>query len=162
MNKIKSPVPVTSHIFLNPFILKAGQSVIFHIEILGVDDNAVDILIVNLTKPLAQRRSLKADSSSADQEIRRVLWMPVVKYHIHKSPPLFPVLSQFNVVNTLQSYFLLSPILICFPLLLGLVCGLFPSALPTKAPHTFFTQHARSVSSSFSSSSSLRGCLTQI
>lgn len=106
MNKIKSLGPVTSNIFLNPFILTAGQSVIFHIEILRVADNAVDILIVNLTNPLEQRLSLKADSSSAEQEIRRVLWMPVVNYHIHKSSPLFPALSQFNLVNTLQSYFL--------------------------------------------------------
>jgi hypothetical protein len=41
---------------------------------------------------------------SASQKIPRLLWNPNVHYHVRKSPRPVPVLSQMNVIQTLQPY----------------------------------------------------------
>jgi len=49
---------------------------------------------------------LKKLSNSASQGISSLLWNLKAHYHVHKSPPLVPILSQMHPVHTLSPYFL--------------------------------------------------------
>jgi len=49
---------------------------------------------------------LKKLSNSASQGISSLLWNLNAHYHVHKSPPLVPILSQMHPVHTLSPYFL--------------------------------------------------------
>jgi hypothetical protein len=50
-------------------------------------------------------RSSEAASRSATQEIFNILWNRHVYNRVHKSPSLFPMLSQMNPVHSTPSYF---------------------------------------------------------
>jgi hypothetical protein len=60
-----------------------------------------------------------------------VLWNPKVHYHVHKSPPLDPILSQLNPVLPIDPYLPKVHLMLSFHLRLGLPSGLLPSGLPT-------------------------------
>jgi hypothetical protein len=64
------------------------------------------LIYVDLTNSMEQSLSWKTDSHSASQEIIHLLWNTKVHYHVHKIPPLVPIVSQMNAVHT-------SPL--CFP-----------------------------------------------
>jgi len=59
--------------------------------------------------------SSEANSLSASQGILCLLWNPKVHYHVHKSPPVVPILNQMHPVYTFPPYFPNSSYNIIFP-----------------------------------------------
>jgi len=53
---------------------------------------------------MEQNPSWENNSHSASQKIPRPLWNENVRYHVHTSPPLVPILSQINRVHNLSPY----------------------------------------------------------
>jgi hypothetical protein len=60
------------------------------------------------------------------------LWK--VRYYVHKSSPLDPIVSQPNPIRPIDSYCLSSILMLPSPLCLGLPSGLLSSGLPIKTP----------------------------
>jgi hypothetical protein len=59
-----------------------------------------------LTASMKHSSSWEADSHLACQEIPSFSWNPKVHYHVHRSPPTVPILSQINLVYIFPPYFL--------------------------------------------------------
>ena len=59
-----------------------------------------------LTYSMEHSPSWEANRFSASQELPRILWNPVVQYHIHKCLPPAPIMSQLDPVHTPTSHFL--------------------------------------------------------
>jgi len=78
---------------------------------------------------MVQSPSWEANWFSASQEIPRILRNPKVHSRIHKSSPPFPILSQFDPVQTFKSHFLRIQLNLSSHLRLGLPSGLFPLGL---------------------------------
>jgi hypothetical protein len=80
---------------------------------------------------------------AATQNLPSILWNPKVQYRVHKSPPLFPILSHINPIHTIPSY-LRSILILSTHLRLGLPSGLFPFGFPTNIlcipilPHSWY------------------------
>jgi hypothetical protein len=80
-------------------------------------------------------------SCAATQELPSILWNPKVHYRVHKSPPLVPILSQIDPVDTIPSY-LRSTLILSTDLRLGLPSGLFPSGFPTNILYAFLSSNS--------------------
>jgi hypothetical protein len=90
--------------------------------------------------------SRKAKSRSVTQESSNILWNSKVHYHVHKSPPLAPILNQINSVHNIPAYISQIHLNIIRPLSIGLPRGLFLSSFPTNILYAFpfsqFVLHA--------------------
>jgi hypothetical protein len=75
---------------------------------------------------MEQSPSWEVYSSSARQEITRILWKSKVLYLIHKGPPPFPIVSQINPVRAPRIPVLKIHFNITSPLRLRPPSGLFP------------------------------------
>ena len=64
---------------------------------------------------MRQIPSWEANRFSASQKFPRILWPPKVHYHIHRSTPPVPVLSQLDPVQTPTSHFLKIHLIIILP-----------------------------------------------
>jgi hypothetical protein len=53
-----------------------------------------------LTYSMEQSPSREANWFAVSPEIPRILWNPMVRYHIHKCPQTVSILSQLNPVHT--------------------------------------------------------------
>jgi hypothetical protein len=80
-----------------------------------------------------------SDSTQCNREAADalcILWNKKVRYCVHKSPPLDPILSYMKPVHTLTPHF--SKIhLLSSHLWLGLPTGLLPSGFPPKILYEF-------------------------
>jgi len=84
-----------------------------------------------LTYFMEQSPSWEANRFSDNQEIPRTLWNPKVHYHIHKRPPLVPILRQVDPVHTPIFHFLK----IHFNIILPSTSGSYKWSLSLRFPH---------------------------
>ena len=87
-----------------------------------------DLVVILLTKTNCMQQShfWEASSSSASQDIPRVLKKTKIHCLTHNSPPIVSVLSYINPVHAFPSYFSRYILILSSRLLLGLPSRLFP------------------------------------
>jgi hypothetical protein len=68
-----------------------------------IQNEAIFCLLDRLT--VKQNLSREANSLSGSQEIPRRLWNSEVRYHVHKSLPLVPILCWMNPVHMFTLFF---------------------------------------------------------
>jgi hypothetical protein len=83
--------------------------------------------------------SWEAANCAATQELPSILRNPKVHYHVHKSPPLVPILSHINPIHTIPSYFSK----IHNSIVLHLRLGLPPCGFPTNVLYAFLLSRIR-------------------
>jgi hypothetical protein len=52
--------------------------------------------------------SWEAANNAVTQELPSILWNPKVHYRVYKYPSLVPILSQLNLIHTIQHFFTIS------------------------------------------------------
>jgi hypothetical protein len=62
------------------------------------DYNLLTYLLMELSP------SREAANCAATRELPSILWNPEIRYHVHKSPPLVPILSHSQPIHTIPSY----------------------------------------------------------
>jgi len=70
----------------------------------ALDFNQGAPLQMHAPNSVEQSHSWGDNSSSARQKIPPFLWDPNVHYCVHKSPPLDPIVNQFNPVHSLRPF----------------------------------------------------------
>jgi len=92
-----------------------------------------DWLTHSLTHPPTHSTSWDANSHSASLKISCLLQNLKVHYHVYKSLPLIPVLSQTNPIPVSHPVFLRYFLILSFHMCIGLPSGLFPSSSLTNS-----------------------------
>jgi hypothetical protein len=93
--------------------------------------------ILKLTDSIQLSPSRETASCTDTQELPSILWNQKVHYHVHKSLPLVPILSQNNAVHNTSSYLFKIHPDTNHPLCLGLLSGIFLSSFPTSNFYAF-------------------------
>jgi hypothetical protein len=85
----------------------------------------------NCVNSMQQNPSWDTSRSSASLKIPQIVWNLKAHYCIHKNPPLFPILSQMNLVHTIPSYFCN----ICFNIILQFTPKSYKWSPSFRFPH---------------------------